>query len=47
MLTSSFHAKDQERAQSFESLKGFVHKPLTLEDMKKIIDKINVVEKVA
>jgi len=44
MLTSSLHKKDMKRAQANKSLKGFIHKPLSKEEMKKIISQIKQLE---
>jgi CheY-like chemotaxis protein len=39
MLTTSLHPNDQNEAKRFEELKGYINKPLTVEELEKILDK--------
>ena len=47
MLTSSLHERDKKRAEIYKSLKGFLHKPLTEEDMRAIFTKLGAVKQMA
>lgn len=37
MLTTSLHPKDQNKAQGFNELRGYINKPLTVEELEKIL----------
>ncbi|MFK7994341.1 MAG: response regulator [Granulosicoccus sp.] len=38
MLTTSLNPDDENRARSFEAVKDFVSKPLSYEDVQKVVD---------
>ncbi len=44
MLTSSLHASDQARASELNTLDSFINKPLSREQMEKIVDQIQLAE---
>ena len=37
MLTTSLDPKDQQRAQQFSTIKKYINKPLTVEDVKEVL----------
>ena len=46
MLSSSVHASDNEKAEQFPEVSGFISKPITLEFLSEVFDTIKAVKKV-
>ena len=44
MLTTSLAPEDESRARSFEAVKAFLRKPLTVDAVRKIVDLVNCEE---